>query len=161
MTTPVKPPEEWVPCPSGKLKLLAQGERRRQRRQFLIRATGVVGAAALVSGAVHQVIRSLGPVHDPVVAGIACSRVKSLAPKFVSGDLEDDLIRRIEAHVQRCPGCAAMIEAMRPKVSFQRPHKEAKGGCGCPCCRRAGLVAALAPAGEPTERKAWPRHSSV
>jgi hypothetical protein len=162
MTTPATPPGEWGPCPSGKLKLLARGERVRQRRHFVIRATGAVGAVALVSGAVHQWIGSPEPVHDPVIAGISCSRVKELSTKFVSGTLEDDLTRRITAHVKQCPSCSALLESMRPKVSLQRPHDDAaQGGCECPGCRREALVAALTPYGNTAERPARRQQSSA
>lgn len=149
MTKPTKQKEEWIPCPPGKLAAFAGQERTRQRRQFLVRAGSTVGAFALATGAGWLWFRGTRQPTDPVLAGIACSRVRELAPQFMMGKLDEALSQQIKQHLELCVDCRTLLESMTPKMSQVSPHSRTQEHCQCSTCRRDGLVELLATAGSP------------
>ncbi len=144
MTKPQKMREEWIPCPPGKLATLAGHERVRQRRQFLVRAGSAVGVVALTSGAGWLAFRGSGKPAEPTFGGIACSRVRELAPQFMMGKLDQSVTQQIKTHLEQCVACRTLLESMQPKMSAHSPHGGSSGRCQCSTCRRDGLVDLLA-----------------
>jgi hypothetical protein len=118
----------------------------RQRRQFLVHAGRAVGVVALASGAGWLAFRRSRTLDDPVFAGIACSRVRELAPRFMMGKLDETVTRQINAHLELCADCRGRLESMQPKMSSHPPHGASTDVCQCSTCRRDGLVKLLATA---------------
>jgi len=155
MTTPPDAREEWIPCPPGKLATFSGRERVRQRRQFLVRAGRTVGAVALAAGAGWLVFREL-ETPEPTFGGIACSRVRELAPLFMMGELDPAVTQQIETHLKQCDECRSLLESMPPRMSAQFSHGGSARGCQCSTCRRDGLVELLATTHSRTLRPAMP-----
>ena len=138
---------EWTPCPPGTLSSMAGDERLRQRRQFLVRAGGAAGALTIATGFGWFVLRKDGQPADPVFAGIACSRVRALAPQMMMGKLDSDLSAQITAHLEQCEDCLALVESMKTRTaSADRMHKEKMAACECPECRQRTRSTSLAKA---------------
>lgn len=136
--------EEWTPCPPGTLSSMAGDERSRQRRQFVVRAGSAVGAIAITTGIGWFALRKDGQPADPVYAGIACSRVRALAPQMMMGKLDSELSAQIMAHLELCEDCRALVESMRPKsASANQLHRENMAACQCSGCRRNQLSTSL------------------
>lgn len=136
--------EEWIPCPPGKLATFAGQERVRQRRQFLVRAGSACGAVVAAVGMGWFAYRRFGMPMDPVIAGIACSRVRELGPKFMMGQLDEALTKQIKSHLELCKACRTVFESMQPKMSAHSPQDGRGQHCPCSTCRREGLVELLA-----------------
>lgn len=119
MNNPPRQLEDWTSCPPGKLLQFAGREFARRRRQFLLKAGGACGAIiAAVGTGWFAFRRSDADAPEGLIhAGIACSRVRELGPKYVLGQLDESLTQRIQNHVAECLDCRAMIEAMKPKLS--------------------------------------------
>jgi hypothetical protein len=141
--------EEWTPLPPGTLATLAGHERTRQRRRFLFRAGSTVGALALASGAGWLVFQSDRQPTEPTFGGIACSRVRALAPQFMKGQLDEKVTQQILAHLEQCNECRAWLESMQPKTAARLPHGQSAGQCPCSTCRRDRLGDSLAAAKSP------------
>jgi len=136
--------EEWIPCPHGTLTILARDKRTNQRRQFLLRTGSAAGAIAVATGLGWLALRKDGPSADPVYAGIACSRVRALAPQMKMGELDADLSDQIMAHLKQCDKCRELVESMHPKSSDTSPlHRGNVAACRCSGCRRDHLSALL------------------
>ncbi len=146
MTKPRKKREEWIPCPAGTLAALAGHERACQRRKFLVRAGSAVGVIVLTSGAGWLAFRGTRKPTEPTFGGIACSRVRELAPQFMMGKLDQAVTRQIKTHLEQCSACRTLLESMQPKMSAHSPHGQSTGFCQCSTCRRDGLVELLATA---------------
>ena len=144
MTKPQKLKEEWIPCPPGTLSALAGQEQVRQRRMFLIRTGSTVGAIALASGAGWLAFRGTRTRPEPTFGGIACSKVRELAPQFMMAQLDDAVTQQIKTHLEQCVDCRNLLESMQPKTAMHRPQGESSGHCSCPTCRRDGLNEMLA-----------------
>lgn len=143
MTKPKQMREEWIPCPAGKLATLAGQERVRQRRQFLVRAGSAVGVVALASGVGWLAFRRTEKPTEPTFGGIACSRVRELAPQYMMGQLDPTVTQQIKTHLEQCDACRTLLESMQPKMSAHSPCSGSAGGCSCSRCRRDGLVKLL------------------
>lgn len=135
--------EEWIPCPPGKLVKFAGQERVRQRRQFLVRAGSVCGAVVAAVGMGWFAYRRFGAPMDPIYAGIACSRVRELGPKFMMGQLDEALTKQIKSHLDLCEPCRTLFESMQPKMSAHSLQEGCRELCQCSTCRRDGLVELL------------------
>jgi hypothetical protein len=144
MSKSPKQREEWIPCPPGKLAKFAGQERVRQRRQLLVQAGSACGAVVAAVGIGWFAYRRFGAPMDPVYAGIACSRVRELGPKFMMGQLDEELTQQIKSHVEQCEACRTLFESMQPKMSSRTPQQESREQCQCSTCRRDGLVELLA-----------------
>lgn len=144
MSKPLNQKEEWTPCPPGTLTVLAGHERGRQRRQFLVRTGSALGVIALTSGAGWLAFRRTGMPTDPIYAGIACSRVRELAPQYMMGQLDVAMSQQMKSHLELCADCRNMLESMQPKMSAHSPHGGSAEGCSCSSCSRDGLVQSLA-----------------
>lgn len=143
MSKPPKQREEWIPCPPGELTKFASHERVRQRRQFLVRAGSACGAVVTAVGLGWFGYRRFAAPMDPIYAGIACSRVRELGPKFMMGQLDEALTKQIKNHLALCEACRALFESMQPKMSAHSPQEGSKELCRCSTCRREGLVELL------------------
>lgn len=135
--------EEWIPCPPGKLAKLAGQERVRQRRQFLVRAGSVCGAVVAAVGMSWLAYRRFGTPMDPIHAGIACSRVRELGPRFLRGQLDEALAKQINRHLALCEPCRTLLESMQPKLSAHSHQEDCRELCQCSTCRRDGLIELL------------------
>lgn len=138
--------EEWTPCPPGTLSSMAGDERFRQRRQFLVRAGSTAGAVALAAGAGWLVFRNGGLATEPTYGGIACSRVRQLAPQFMMHQLDAELTQQITVHLEQCDECRTLLESMQPKTAQAMSHRETVAACQCSGCRRNQLSTSLAKA---------------
>lgn len=144
MSKSPKQREEWIPCPPGKLEKLAGQERVRQRRQFLVRAGSACGAVVAAIGIGWFAYRRFEMPMGPVIAGIACSRVRELGPKFMMGQLDESRTQQIKRHLELCEACRTLFESMQPKMSAHSPQDGSRQHCPCSTCRRDGLVELLA-----------------
>lgn len=132
--------EEWIPCPPGKLQTFAGQERVRKRRRFLVRAGSVCGAIIAAVGLGWFAYRRFGEPMDPIFAGIACSRVRELGPKFMMGQLDETLTEQIQSHLALCEACRTLFESLPPKLSAHTPQTERSELCQCSTYRREGFV---------------------
>jgi hypothetical protein len=102
---------EWVKCPPGELTRLAKRLRwNRQRRIFL-------GASAAVSVAGLLLALWLGwpastDMREYHFAGISCSQVRQLAPKYLAGELKPALREKVSQHLAQCPLCKQFMKDM-------------------------------------------------
>lgn len=137
--------EEWIPCPPGTLSAFAGREQSRQRRNFLIRAGSTVGAIALATGAGWLAFRRNEMPTEPMFGGIACSRVRELAPQFMMAQLDDSVTQQIKTHLEQCTECRTLLESMQQKSAAHSPKNGVNALCQCSACRREGLVQLLMP----------------
>ena len=118
MNDPQQTNDNWEPCPPGTLTSLAQVEQIRQRRLFIAKTGGTAGAAALLLGT-GWLAFNRNPA--PMPGGIACERVKELAPKYIAQSLDVDLVARIDQHVAACEDCRTLIDSLRNATVSRRP----------------------------------------
>lgn len=144
MSKTPKQREEWSPCPPGKLAKFAVEERVRQRRRFLVQVGSISGALVAAAGIGWFAYRRLDKPIEPLIAGIACSRVRELGPRFMMGQLDAALTKQIESHVELCEDCRKLFESMRSKVSAHTPQGGHSQHCPCSTCRREELGELLA-----------------
>jgi hypothetical protein len=136
MTKPQEFDEEWIPCPPGILSSLASLERVRQRRKFLILAGSSIGVLASASGAVWLALRDHESTWEPTFGGIACSKVRKLAPLFQTAQLDEVVIQQIKTHLEKCPECRKLLESTRIKAAARLQHREQAESCRCATCHR-------------------------
>lgn len=135
--------EAWIPCPRGSLGEFARREKTRQRRRFLVKASGVATVLALGGGVGFWALRPRG-MAEPNFGGVTCSEVRGNAMAMMSGTLPDDLVQKIQVHLSQCPDCQAFLEKMKAdaggkSMSATSPaHREP---CDCPQCRSTLLAA--------------------
>lgn len=101
-------PEAWARCPMGTLKQMEGQIRTDQRRDFL-RALAKGSAAVVLLGA-GGVVAAQWMLREKTQ--LACSEVMELLPDYVSHELDEDLSKRVAAHLAVCPPCRAHYEEM-------------------------------------------------
>jgi len=103
----------WQECPPGEVSQLVGRLRARRQRQTLRQvALGVAGLClVLIAGnsLVHRVLSPAGPNFG----GITCSEVTRNAEAYVAGNLDAELVRRIDSHLDSCLYCRSIIERMQ------------------------------------------------
>ena len=116
MTNQPRERQECMPCPRGGLSAFAEQEKVRRRRRFLLRAGGIAGAAmgmlVLSAGAGWWAFREEETLGEPVYAGIACSRVRELAPMLMMSRLDAPVVQQIQAHLEQCEACRTLLQSM-------------------------------------------------
>jgi hypothetical protein len=135
--------DDWKPCSPGSLAGFAGKERTRQRRHFLVKASGV-SAVLLLVGTVAFL--NLGPdrLGEPNFGGITCTNVRANAMQYMAGNLEADLTQRIRVHLEQCPDCQRFWKEMADKAMSQvslPTRLRISGNCDCEACRRRELLA--------------------
>jgi hypothetical protein len=148
MTEPLRSSEPWISCPPGALSAFAAGDRARQRRKFLVRAGETLGVLTVVSAGAWLVLQRTGALRRPGFGGIACAKVRELAPQFIRAELDDSTTRRITAHLEHCSECRKFIAAVQTTTAC-RPQPQRQEGCQCAAGRRQRLLDALAGASSP------------
>lgn len=105
-------PEAWQACPVGMVKQMVGRIRVDRRRDFL--RTLVKGSAAVVLLGAGGVVAAQWMQKEQAQRNgeLACSRVVELLPDYQARRLDSDLMRRVAAHLEKCPSCAAHYEAM-------------------------------------------------
>lgn len=135
--------EAWIPCPAGSLGQFARREKTRQRRRFLVKASGVAAVVALSGGVGFWALRPRG-MSEPNFGGVTCTEVRSNAMAMMAGTLPADLMQKIQTHLRQCDECQAFLEKMKTDAggksmtSASPAHREP---CGCPQCRSTLLAA--------------------
>lgn len=117
---PRKPadPDRWQPCPPGELVGLA-GRLKAKRRRRVIEAALATSLAALLmvwAGVYFGVQRSPQPT-DFEFGGIACSEVRPIVAKYMSGELDPALAARVREHLAHCAACGRLMEGVQKSVS--------------------------------------------
>ncbi len=107
MTTD-REPEAWDQCPIGTLKQMEGRIRTDQRRQFL--RTLAKGSAAVVLLGAGGVVTAQWMLKEETQ--LACGEVMELLPDYVSRRLDEDLSKRVAAHLDVCPPCRSHYEEM-------------------------------------------------
>jgi len=103
-----RPSDGWSTCESGDVGRLVSGLRRRRRNRTLAAATGIAACVLIVAWAPCAAMQS--PPHDPLIAGIRCSEVRSMIADYASGNVSPDKQVRISAHLENCPPCREAYE---------------------------------------------------
>lgn len=141
---PAKPntSEAWIPCPAGSLGQFARREKTRQRRRFLVQASGVATVLALGGGAGFWALRPRG-MSEPNFGGVTCTEVRANARAMMAGTLPDDLMQKIQTHLGQCVACQEFLKKWKVDAGGQSMssaslvHREP---CGCPQCRSTLLA---------------------
>jgi hypothetical protein len=135
--------EAWIPCPRGSLGQFARREKTRQRRRFLVKASGIAAVVALSGGVGFWALRPRG-MSEPNFGGVTCTEVRTNAMAMMAGTLPSDLLHKIQTHLSQCGECQAMLEKMKADAggksmtSASPAHREP---CGCSQCRSTLLAA--------------------
>jgi hypothetical protein len=77
---------------------------------------------ALASGAVWLALRDHESTWEPTFGGIACSKVRKLAPLFRTAQLDEVVIQQIKIHLEKCPECRKLLESMGIKTAARLQH---------------------------------------
>jgi len=97
---------DWTPCQGGEILSLSQalrGERRAvSTRRRVLQGTAIVATLAICVG--------LGVISAQMLqanrfAGIACYEVLEHQDNYFAGELDQELVTRIQAHLERCEEC--------------------------------------------------------
>ena len=135
--------EVWMPCPRGSLGQFARREKTRQRRRFLVKASGVAAVVALSGGVGFWALRPRG-MSEPNFGGVTCTELRGNAMAMMAGTLPDDLMQKIQVHLSQCADCQTFLEKMKAgredksMTSASAAHREP---CGCAQCRSTLLAA--------------------
>lgn len=135
--------EAWIPCPAGSLGQFARREKTRQRRRFLVKASGVAAVVALGGGVGFWALRPSG-MSEPNFGGVTCTEVRSNAMAMMAGTLPADLLQKIQTHLSQCGECQAFLEKMKADAggkSMTSASPAHRKPCGCPQCRSTLLAA--------------------
>lgn len=105
---------EWLPCPSGELSRLNERVERRERGRTAMKLAAA-SCTILVVGMMIYGISSVVGTGDRVdmLGGIACRDVRHHAAQFVAGNVDDELKRRIERHLELCPACMQFVRRLK------------------------------------------------
>lgn len=139
--------ETWIPCPRGSLGQFARREQTRQRRRFLVKASGVATVLALSGGVGFWALKPRG-MSEPNFGGVTCTEVRTNAMAMMAGTLPADLLPKIQTHLSQCAECQAFLEKMKADAggkSMSSTTPDHREPCGCPQCRSTLLVADPAP----------------
>lgn len=102
---------DWEPCPQGALSQFAQQHQAHQRRQFLIKTSGIAGGILVTAGIGYVAFREPS-VDDLEFGGITCTEVRAKAPRYMAGELDEVLSKKIEIHLEQCPQCPVLMKKM-------------------------------------------------
>lgn len=128
--------DAWIPCPAGSLGQFARREKTRQRRRFLVKASGVATVLALGSGAGFWALKPRG-ASETKFGGVTCTEVRTNAMAMMAGTLPADLMKKIQTHLSQCGECQAMLEKMKADAggkSMSSTAPDHRKPCGCPQC---------------------------
>ena len=103
--------KNWKPCPPGTIKAVANRQSESDRSETMTRraAFGMVAAVGIgISYAVWT--RATASV------ALTCAQTKSLARRFVLGQLTPEESSAVVAHCEKCKPCAQYIERLRTKT---------------------------------------------
>lgn len=134
--------EAWIPCPRGSLGQFARREKTRQRRRFLVKASGVAAVVALSGGVGFWTLRPRG-MSEPNFGGVTCTEVRTNAMAMMAGTLPEDLMQKIQVHLSQCADCQEFLEKMKADASGQSMSATSPGHrepCDCPHCRSTLLA---------------------
>lgn len=87
----------------------------------------------------------LAAVLEAPPGGAACPDLAAELSAYAADEVDQAMCERIEAHLSRCPRCAAACEALKRTVSMCR----ALPGGDVPAAVKAAVRAALKPGGQP------------
>lgn len=105
---------QWMPCPAGQLRSLADKLRRRRRRRRFLHLAGV---AAIAAGGIISwrfgsgLAPELPDPGEPAVDGIACAQVMERAEAYAKGQLSETVRDQIRRHLSQCSSCRSFFEA--------------------------------------------------
>ena len=96
--------ENWTPCAPGTLEQFAGQEKTRQRRRFLMKASGVAIAVGC-GGSVG--LRALSPLFEsePKLNGLVCADFRSNAQAMLAETLPANMLDLMRGHLSRCEAC--------------------------------------------------------
>ncbi len=103
--------QAWEACPRGKFGQLATKLRQRRQRRLFLQTAASAGIIAFGGVGLWLSLRSA--VDDRTIADIACSDVRGHLPAYLGGDLDEDLLARIEKHLELCAPCRSRLEKMQ------------------------------------------------
>lgn len=133
---------EWQSCPPGTLSEFAGQHRRLERRRFLMKSGTIAGGLLLAARAGILAFREKSP-HEYDFGGITCTEVRAKAPLLMSGSLDEDVARKIEIHLSKCPNCPEymdkMMKQMKRDARIGSPQNE-RIACQCGDSRRTDLT---------------------
>lgn len=102
----------WEPCPQGTLSGLSQGLKRRRRRAEMTRDAGVMSVLLIALTAGWFAVRSTKSSEESRYGGITCAELKQIVPDYLTRDLDQLLVSRIEKHLTACPQCREYVREM-------------------------------------------------
>ena len=130
----------WSPCPEGTLTGLAVTLKRRQRIQRLQRISSLVALLVVaIAAGTWFANRSSDGSMESNYGGITCTDVQKALPQMMSGNAEESLITRINAHLAKCPQCAEMARRMKEHEMHAAAGPSIRALC---CDQQAVLLAA-------------------
>ncbi len=100
----------WGDCPSGEMNRLVTGLRAKRRMHHLRIAAGISTAVVLLIVAGNLAVSTH---DDPVIGGISCQKVESLAQDYLDNKLDEELTARVKQHVKKCRHCRQEFQRMR------------------------------------------------
>lgn len=116
MSTKPNSSEGWVACPPGSLEEFAGRERTRQRRRFLMKASGVTVALGLggVAG-----IKALAPplLREPRFDGVTCAEFRDQYHELLAETLSPQLMGLMRGHVARCETCQEFVRTLQSQAN--------------------------------------------
>lgn len=103
----------WEACPQGTLTGLSTELKHQRRRAELMRAAGAVSALLILVAVGWFAMRSSNDRHEFHFGDITCSEVHQAMPAFLSGDIDQAVVEKIDIHLAACPQCQKYMEEMR------------------------------------------------
>lgn len=108
--------DHWKPCPPGELKRLV-GRIKTQRRIRLVNWALVASLAVVLCVWAGVYFSTLPHSGEYNFAGITCSEVHELGPRYMAGTLPQDRLEQIGRHIAQCPDCGPFLERMQRSMS--------------------------------------------
>jgi predicted anti-sigma-YlaC factor YlaD len=119
--------EPWAPCPEGELGAMV-GQLRQQRRNFLVNRAAAVAAVAcmalVVVGLAAPFVRDqwfVAPKNATAIRPISCREVHDLLPRYARHELDPELTRRIDKHLEHCRPCRRELAEMANTAAHPTP----------------------------------------
>jgi len=106
----------WLPCPPGTLAGLSSNLKS-QERWTQVRRVSSVAAALMIAVAAGVWYTGQQPpgMENHSYGGITCVEVRDSMPQMMDGSASQELMMKVQAHLDECPRCAELAKKMKER----------------------------------------------
>lgn len=103
----------WKPCQPGTIQEIAQQQQDSERRQTMNRRAMISTVLLAGAGITYSLANRELEQQVPQLAALDCEQTVALADQYVVGQLDDQQVVLVDAHLAKCGKCADYFASLK------------------------------------------------